>query len=67
MCVFLDGKSIFNKIEQSESVSRVSSYSRQTFGSLVIHSTDGTTSATTNIDIATPIKDKEEQAMKNKK
>jgi cytochrome oxidase assembly protein ShyY1 len=36
---------------------------------LVIHSTCGTTSATTNIDIdiATPIKDKEEYATKNKK
>ena len=46
----------------------VLTYSQQTFGSFAVRRTDGTTSATTSsdIDIATPIKDEEEQAMQNK-
>ena len=38
---------------------RVSIYSRHTFRSFVTHGNDGATSATTSIDIATPIKDEE--------
>jgi len=57
-------KPIFNKIEH---VNLYGEYQLTMDGSLVMLGTNGTISTTTNIDIASPINDEEDQAMLNKK
>ena len=65
MCVVQGEANLLQQNGTCEFVWRVSTDNARTFGSLLMLGTNGTISATTNIDIADPIKDEEEWAIGN--